>query len=114
MAYTERVASFLRGKTYKQCCVQIWFNSMHILYVKNTIQWSFHRVQKFVDGWEVLFVGITFLVCCFICSCGACNVDGTSPGSVECVNMREQVSSNLKPCHEYSMERGVSGGEAQI
>ncbi len=42
MAHTERVASFLRGETYKQCCVQIWFNSMHILYVKNKIQWSFH------------------------------------------------------------------------
>ncbi len=45
MAHTERVASFLREETYKQCCVQIWFNSMYILCVKNKIQWSFHAFR---------------------------------------------------------------------
>ncbi len=42
MAHTERVTSFLRGETYNLSSVKIWLNSMHILYVKNTIQWSFH------------------------------------------------------------------------
>ncbi len=50
MAHTERVTSFLRGETYNLSSVKIWFISMHILYVKNTIQWSFHGRQKFVDG----------------------------------------------------------------
>ncbi len=49
MAQTERVALFLRGDTYKVCSVQIWLISMHIYFVKITIQWSFHRIQNFVD-----------------------------------------------------------------
>ncbi len=55
-----------------------------------------------------MLAGITFPVCRFIFRGSVCTVDGTSPGSVECVNIQEEVSFNLEPLHEYSVERGVS------
>ncbi len=86
----------------------------------NLVEFHAHLVCKKHDtmvisrSTRVMFAGITFLACYFICSCGASNVDGTSPGSVQCVNMQQQVSSNLKPCHKYSIERGVSGGDSDL
>ncbi len=57
---------------------------------------------------------ITFLVCRFVFSGGACTstvaVIGT-PGSVKCVDLQEQVSYHLKPCH---VERGVPGGPVNM
>ncbi len=59
-----------------------------------------------VWGGGFVFAGITFLVCDFVFSGGACTVAviGT-PGSVKCSNLRDQVS-----CH---VERGVLGGSSE-